>query len=45
MKKLIILIALVLTAFPADAQHVGKKYKLKKVIEVKGLCHCIYAMP
>ena len=23
-------------AFPADAQHVGKKYKLKKVIEVKG---------
>lgn len=36
MKKLIILILLALTAYSAQAQHVGRKYRLKKVIEVKG---------
>ena len=36
MRKLILCIAVALAAFSADAQHVGKKYKLKKVIEVKG---------
>lgn len=36
MKKLIICIAVALAAFSADAQHIGRKYELKKVIEVKG---------
>lgn len=36
MKKLIICLAVALAAFSADAQQVGKKYKLQKVIEVKG---------
>lgn len=36
MKKLLLYILLALVALPSDAQSVGKKYKLKKVIEVKG---------
>ena len=36
MKKLFFCVLLALLAYSADAQHVGKKYKLKKVIEVKG---------
>lgn len=36
MRKLILCIAVILAAFSADDQHVGKKYQLKKVIEVKG---------
>lgn len=36
MKKLIICLAVALAAFSADAQHIGRKYELKKVIEVKG---------
>ena len=35
MKKLIICLAVALAAFSADAQHIGRKYELKKVIEVK----------
>ena len=36
MRRLILCIAAALAAFSADAQHVGKEYRLKKVIEVKG---------
>lgn len=36
MKKLIIIIALAFAACHADAQHLGSRYKLKNVIEVKG---------
>ena len=36
MKKLLLYILLALVALSSDAQSVGKKYKLKKVIEVKG---------
>lgn len=36
MKKLIICLAVALAAFSADIQHIGRKYELKKVIEVKG---------
>lgn len=36
MKKLIICLAVALAAFSADTQHIGRKYELKKVIEVKG---------
>ena len=36
MRKILIFICLMLAAYTADAQHVGSKYKLKKVIEVKG---------
>ena len=36
MKKFIVFILLALTAYSAQAQHAGRKYRLKKVIEVKG---------
>ena len=36
MKKLVFFIALVFAAYSADAQRLGKKYVLDKVIEVKG---------
>ena len=36
MKRLAILICLLLAVQVTDAQHLGKKYRLKKVIEVKG---------
>ena len=36
MKRLILFLLLSIVAYNVDAQHLGKKYKLKKVIEVKG---------
>ena len=36
MKRLLFFICLFTAAYTVSAQHVGSKYKLKKVIEVKG---------